>query len=110
VLFRPAESRLSIAARLRKGTFAFVTGQIARLTPEMILRQAIEEMHRSNRGHGLAVNGIVGLDPGMNRVGIVLTTDILRVIIPARVYFEEHHTYIDWQESRQEKSPIAEII
>jgi hypothetical protein len=33
VLFSPGESRLSFAARLLKGTFAFVTGQIARLAP-----------------------------------------------------------------------------
>lgn len=80
------------------------------LTPEMTLRQAIEVMHRSKRGHGLAVNGIVVLDQGMNLVGIVSTTDILRVIIPAHVYFEEHHTHIDWQELRQEKSRVAEIM
>ncbi len=36
VLFSPAESRLSFAARLFKGTFAFVTGQIARLAPEKV--------------------------------------------------------------------------
>lgn len=36
VLFNPAESRLSFAARLLKGTFAFVTGQIARLAPEKV--------------------------------------------------------------------------
>jgi CBS domain-containing protein len=80
------------------------------LTPEMTLRQAIEVMHRSKRGHGLAVNGIVVLDQGMNLVGIVSTTDILRVIIPAHIYFEERHTHIDWQELRREKSRIAEIM
>jgi hypothetical protein len=36
VFFSPAESRLSFAARLLKGTFAFVTGQIARLAPEKV--------------------------------------------------------------------------
>lgn len=80
------------------------------LTPEMTLRQAIEVMQRSKRGHGLAVNGIVVLDQGMNLVGIVSTTDILRVIIPAHIYFEEQHTYIDWQALRREKSRIAEIM
>lgn len=79
------------------------------LTPEMTLRQAIEVMHRTKRGHGLAVNGIVVLDQGMNLVGIVSTTDILRMIIPSHLFFEEHHTHIDWQELREEKSRIAEI-
>jgi hypothetical protein len=36
VFFSPAESRLSFTARLLKGTFAFVTGQIARLAPEKV--------------------------------------------------------------------------
>jgi len=79
------------------------------LTPEMTLRQAIELMHRTKRGHGLAVNGIVVLDQGMNLVGIVSTTDILRVIIPSHLFFEEHHAHIDWQELRLEKSRAAEI-
>lgn len=36
VFFNPAESKLSFAARLLRGTFAFVTGQIARLAPEKV--------------------------------------------------------------------------
>ena len=78
------------------------------LTPEMTLREAIEVMHRTKRGHGLSVNGIVVLDTAMNLVGIVSTKDILRIIIPSHLYFEEHHTHIDWQSLRQEKSMIAE--
>lgn len=79
------------------------------LTPEMTLRQAIGVMNRTKRGHGLAVNGIVVLDQGMNLVGIVSTKDILQVIIPSHMFFEEHHASIDWQELRQEKSRIAEL-
>ena len=36
VLFEPAENRLSFIARMFKGTFAFVSGQIAKLAPEKV--------------------------------------------------------------------------
>lgn len=78
------------------------------LTPEMTLRQAIQVMNTTKRGHGLSVNGIVVLDIAMNLVGIVSTKDILRVIIPSHMYFEEHHSSIDWNSLRREKSMIAE--
>lgn len=78
------------------------------LTPEMTLREAIQVMHSTKRGHGLAVNGIVVLDSVMNLVGIVSTKDILRLIIPSHVYFAEHHSHIDWNSLRQEKSMVAE--
>ncbi len=80
------------------------------LTPEMTLREAIQVMHSTKRGHGLSVNGIVVLDLAMNLVGIVSTKDILRRIIPSHLYFEEHHSHIDWDALREEKSRIAESI
>ncbi|MFH0785782.1 MAG: CBS domain-containing protein [Pseudomonadota bacterium] len=78
------------------------------LTPEMTLREAIQVMSSTKRGHGLSVNGIVVLDIAMNLVGIVSTKDILRIIIPSHMYFEEHHSGIDWDSLRREKSVIAE--
>lgn len=78
------------------------------LSPEMTLREAIQVMSATKRGHGLSVNGIVVLDIAMNLVGIVSTKDILRLIIPSHMYFEEHHTDIDWNSLRHEKSVIAE--
>lgn len=78
------------------------------LSPEMTLREAIQVMSATKRGHGLSVNGIVVLDIAMNLVGIVSTKDILRLIIPSHMYFEEHHTDIDWNSLRREKSVIAE--
>ncbi|MBU1564994.1 MAG: CBS domain-containing protein [Proteobacteria bacterium] len=78
------------------------------LTPEMTVREAIQVMESTKRGHGLSVNGIVVLDSAMNLVGIVSTKDILRLIIPSHMYFEEHHSHIDWDSLRQEKSVLAE--
>ncbi len=78
------------------------------LSPEMTLREAIQVMSTTKRGHGLSVNGIVVLDIAMNIVGIVSTKDILRVIIPSHMYFEEHHASIDWNALRREKTAIAE--
>ncbi len=78
------------------------------LTPEMTVGEAIKVMEATKRGHGLSVNGIVVLDIAMNLVGIVSTKDILRLIIPSHLYFEEHHTHIDWDSLRREKSVIAE--
>lgn len=77
------------------------------LTPDMSLREAIQVMQSTKRGHGLSVNGIVVLDGAMNLVGIVSTKDILRIIIPSHVYFEEPHSDISWEAIRQEKSAIA---
>ena len=78
------------------------------LTPEMTLREAIQVMQRTKRGHGLSVNGIVVLDTAMNLVGIVSTKDILRIIIPSHIYFAERHAHIDWDSLRREKSMIAD--
>ena len=78
------------------------------LTPEMTLREAIQVMQRTKRGHGLSVNGIVVLDTAMNLVGIVSTKDILRIIIPSHIYFAERHSHIDWDSLRREKSMIAD--
>lgn len=77
------------------------------LTPDMSLREAIQVMQSTKRGHGLSVNGIVVLDGAMNLVGIVSTKDILRIIIPSHVYFEERHSDISWEAIRQEKSAVA---
>ncbi len=78
------------------------------LTPEMTVSEAIKVMEATKRGHGLSVNGIVVLDIAMNLVGIVSTKDILQLIIPSHLYFEEHHLHIDWDSLRREKSVIAE--
>lgn len=77
------------------------------LTPEMSLREAVQVMRSTKRGHGLSVNGIVVLDQAMNLVGIVSTKDILRIIIPAHVFFEERLSDISWESIRREKSAIA---
>lgn len=74
------------------------------LSPEMSLREAIQVMKSTTRGHGLPVNGIVVLDGAMNLVGIVSTKDILRIIIPSHVYFDEHHHHISWESIRNEKT------
>lgn len=36
LLFEPAENKMSFIARMFKGTFAFVSGQIAKLAPEKV--------------------------------------------------------------------------
>lgn len=36
-LFNPAERQLSFVARMIKGTFSFITGQIAKLAPQKII-------------------------------------------------------------------------
>ena len=80
------------------------------LSPDMSLREAIKVMKSTKRGHGLAVNGIVVLDGAMNLVGMVSTIDILRIIIPAHAYFDEHHDQISWQAIRDEKTITVESI
>ncbi len=77
------------------------------LTPEMSLREAIQVMKTTKRGHGLPVNGIVVLDGAMNLVGIVSTKDILRILIPSHMYFDDHHSNISWEALRNEKTKIA---
>ena len=78
------------------------------LTPEMSLREAIQVMQSTKRGHGLSVNGIVVLDGAMNLVGIVSTKDILRIIIPSHVFFADRHSQISWDTIRAEKSAVAQ--
>lgn len=77
------------------------------LTPEMSLSETIQVMKSTRRKHGLPVNGIVVLNGGMNLVGIVSTKDILRLIIPSHMYFEEDHNNISWESIRQEKTIMA---
>lgn len=77
------------------------------LTPDMSLHEAIHVMQSTKRGHGLSVNGIVVLDSAMNLVGIVSTKDILRIIIPPHVFFEERLSDVTWETIRQEKSAIV---
>ena len=74
------------------------------LTPEMSLREAIRVMKSTKRGHGLSVNGIVVLDGAMNLVGIVSTKDILRILIPSHIYFDDRHHKISWEAIRAEKA------
>jgi CBS domain-containing protein len=80
------------------------------LTPEMSLREAIEVMRSTKRGHGLSVNGIVVLDGAMNLVGIVSTKDILRILIPEHVYFLDQHDQISWESLRTEKTTAIQAI
>lgn len=78
------------------------------LTPEMTVREAIQTMKSTKRAHGLPVNGIVVLDVSMNLVGIVSTKDILRKLLPSRLYFDEHHHHISWESIRIESTITAE--
>lgn len=80
------------------------------LTPEMSLREAIQVMKSTKRGHGLPVNGIVVLDGAMNLVGIVSTIDIMRIIIPSHMYFDTQHDLISWESLRKEKSISIQAI
>lgn len=78
------------------------------LSPEMTLHEAIQVMKSTKRGHGLPVNGIVVLNNTMNLVGIISTIDIIRIIIPSHMYFEEHHEAISWDSIRNEKKHVIE--
>jgi len=80
------------------------------LSPEMPLREAIRVMKSTKRGHGLSVNGIVVLDGAMNLVGIVSTKDILRILIPSHMYFDEHHDNISWESIRESKTATIRSI
>ena len=80
------------------------------LTPEMSLREAIRVMKSTKRGHGLPLNGIVVLDGAMNLVGIVSTKDILRLLIPANMYFDENQNHISWESIRKEKTISSQTI
>ena len=80
------------------------------LTPDMSLREAIKVMKSTKRGHGLSINGIVVLDEAMNLVGMVSTIDILRILIPSHVYFDDHHDHISWETIRNEKTTAIEAI
>lgn len=77
------------------------------LSPEMSLLEAIKIMKQTKRGHGLPVNGIVVLDNSMNIVGIVSTKDILRLLIPSQMYFEDQHHQISWESVRDERTRMA---
>lgn len=78
------------------------------LAPEMSLLEAIKVMKKTKRGHGLPVNGIVVLNNSMNIVGIVSTKDILRILIPSQMYFEDRHHKISWESIRGERTKMAE--
>jgi len=80
------------------------------LTPEMTIDKAIHIMKTTKRGHGLSVNGIVVLDGAMNLVGILSTIDILRLLIPHHVYFDDNHGHINWESLRHEKTVIAKTV
>ena len=80
------------------------------LTPDMSLREAVEVMQSTKRGHGLSVNGIVVLDEAMNLVGIVSTKDILRILIPSHAYFDDHLERISWESLRTEKTTAIQSI
>ncbi len=74
------------------------------LTPDMTLRQAIQVMKSTKRGHGLSVNGIVVLDGAMNLIGIVSTIDIMRILIPSHIYFDDRYSRVSWESLRKEKT------
>ncbi|GAB6190653.1 CBS domain-containing protein [Desulfocastanea catecholica] len=74
------------------------------LLPDMTLRQAIQVMKSTKRGHGLPVNGIVVLDGAMNLVGMVSTIDIMRILIPSHIYFDDRYDPISWESLRKEKT------
>lgn len=77
------------------------------LNPEMTVREAIRVMKTTKRSHGLPVNGIVVLDTEMKLVGIVSTKDILRKLLPSRMYFDENHNYISWEAIRNDSTMIS---
>jgi CBS domain-containing protein len=74
------------------------------LTPDMTLRQAIQVMKSTKRGHGLSINGIVVLDGAMNLIGIVSTIDIMRILIPSHIYFDDRYSRVSWESLRKEKT------
>lgn len=78
------------------------------LAPEMSLLEAIKVMKKTKRGHGLPINGIVVLNTDMNIVGIVSTKDILRLLIPSQMYFDDQHHQISWQSIRDDRTRMAE--
>ncbi|MGB3211136.1 MAG: CBS domain-containing protein [Desulforhopalus sp.] len=80
------------------------------LTPDMPLYKAIQVMRSTKRAHGLAVNGIVVLDGAMNLVGIVSTKDILRILIPSHMYFDDQYAHISWESIRKEKTSAIQSI
>jgi CBS domain-containing protein len=80
------------------------------LTPDMSLRDAIQVMKSTKRGHGLSVNGILVLDEAMNLVGIVSTKDILRILIPSHIYFDDHYDHISWEAIRKEKTTAIQSV
>jgi CBS domain-containing protein len=80
------------------------------LTPEMPLREAIQVMKSTKRGHGLSVNGILVLDGAMNLVGMVSTKDILRIIIPSTIYFDDNYDHISWESIRKEQTTAIQSI
>jgi CBS domain-containing protein len=80
------------------------------LTPEMPLREAIQVMKSTKRGHGLSVNGILVLDGAMNLVGMVSTKDILRIIIPSTIYFDDNYDHISWESIRKEQTTAIKSI
>jgi CBS domain-containing protein len=80
------------------------------LTPDMLLRDAIKVMKSTKRGHGLSVNGILVLDGAMNLVGIVSTIDILRILIPSHIYFDDQYSRVSWESIRKEKTAAIQSI
>lgn len=74
------------------------------LTPEMTLQEAIHVMHKTRRGHGLSVNGIVVLDVDRKLVGMVSTTDILRTILPPGMFLDEDPNGLSWEALRQDRT------
>ncbi len=80
------------------------------LTPEMPLREAIKVMKSTKRGHGLSVNGILVLDEAMNLMGIVSTKDILRILIPSHIYFDDRYDRVSWESIREEKTTAIQSI
>lgn len=80
------------------------------LTPEMTLDQAIYEMKKAKRGHGLSVNAIVVLDAEKKLAGIVSTTDILRALLPPGMLLDEGPDGAVWEGFRADRSEKAKNI
>lgn len=78
------------------------------LTPEMTILQAIQVMKRTQRSHGLPVNGIIVLDNEMRITGIISTKDILRMLIPSYMYLDDiANDETTWEGLREDRTEKA---
>jgi len=81
------------------------------LTPEMTVLDAIEAMKHSRRSHGLPLNAIIVLDNDRKLVGIVSTTDILRLLIPSYMYLDDQiEDNSSWDPVRADRTERARSL